>query len=380
MRLSSQKLNWSEIRGLSVLGGGLQNGRWGHVIRWRRVPSCRTPNRKSESNNIPAEPARCAKPGCGLPLGPARAGCVSPAAVRHARPAGWSVTVLTVAWPVSAAFWLYLYHSPAGRESFQVCGGGGLGDGKLRRDAVVRLDLDEGQLACAALAEGGGGAVGGEHVGVAVTAEARDGRVRVVPGAGGKLGDPRAHRLIDGQAGQAGTPVVEDPHEVAVVQAAGCRVAGIQPHRLTPGDLDGLAVRADIQLAVEPGPRLVGDQLQTEAPGGGGAEPFVRFEPDRMARAVRGPEAVDGCREDFDLPGRRGERVALRVGAEVRERHLRLAGHRQFEAVACPELVKTRYRPAALNQVAPPLFIQAAQPVHRGAARGEVLARAQPVR
>src|SRR6266851_6660403 len=88
----------------------------------------------------------------------------------------------------------------AGRESFQVCGGGRLGDGKLRRDAVVRLDLDEGQPACAALAEGGGGAVGGEHVGVAVTAEARDGRVRVVPGAGGKLGDPRAHRLIDGQA------------------------------------------------------------------------------------------------------------------------------------------------------------------------------------
>ncbi len=81
-----------------------------------------------------------------------------------------------------------------------MCGGGRLGDGKLRRDAVVRLDLDEGQLACAALAEGGGGAVGGEHVGVAVTAEARDGRVRVVPGAGGKLGDPRAHRLIDGQA------------------------------------------------------------------------------------------------------------------------------------------------------------------------------------
>src|SRR5215469_4239538 len=80
-------------------------------------------------------------------------------------------------------------HSPAGRESFQVCGGGGLGDGKLRRDAVVRLDLDEGQLARAALAEGGGGAVSGEHVGVAVTAKARIGRVRVVPGAGGKLGD-----------------------------------------------------------------------------------------------------------------------------------------------------------------------------------------------
>ena len=71
-----------------------------------------------------------------------------------------------------------------------------------------------------------------------------------------------------------------------------------------------------------------------------------------MARAVRVPEAVDGCREDFDLPGRRGERVAIRVGAEISERHLRLAGHRQFKAVACPELVKTRHDLAAVSQVA----------------------------
>ncbi len=113
-----------------------------------------------------------------------------------------------------------------------------------------------------------------------MTAEARDGRVRVVPGAGGKLGDPRAHRLIDGQAGQAGAPVVEDPHEVAVVQAAGCRVAGIQPHRLTPGDLDRLAVRADIQLAVEPGPRLVVMMMADSAFAALGA---IRTAPDRNA-------------------------------------------------------------------------------------------------
>jgi hypothetical protein len=99
-----------------------------------------------------------------------------------------------------------------------------------------------------------------------------------------------------------------------------------------------------------------------------------------MARAVRVPEAVDGRREDFDLPGWRGERVALRVGTEISERHLRLAGHRQFETIACPEFVKTRYRPPRLSQFAPPLFIQVAQPVHRGAALGEFLAHAEPFR
>src|SRR3984957_7464888 len=151
-------------------------------------------------------------------------------------------------------------------------------------------------------------------------------------------------------------------------------------HRLTPGDLDRLAVRADVQLAVQPGPRLVGDQLQGKAPGGGGAEPLVRLQPDRVARAVRVPEAVDGRGEDLDLAGRRGERVTFRVGAEIGERHLRLAGYRQLEAVARPELGKARYLPSPLRQVVPPLLIHGAQPLHRGAALGEVRARAEPVR
>src|SRR5262249_7860634 len=60
--------------------------------------------------------------------------------------------------------------------------------------------------------------------------------------------------------------VVEDPYEVPVAQPASRRVGGVHPHRFPPGDLDRLAMRADVQLAVQPGPRLVGDQLQTEAP------------------------------------------------------------------------------------------------------------------
>src|SRR5215469_1955917 len=135
----------------------------------------------------------------------------------------------------------------------------------------------------------------------------RVGRVRVVPGTGGQLDDPGTHRVIHSQPGQAGTPVVEDPDELPIAQVPGDRVGRVHPRRLAPGDLDRLAVRTDIELAVQPRPRLVGDQLQAEAPRGGRAEPLVRLTPDRVARTIRVPVSVDGRREDLNLPGRRGE-------------------------------------------------------------------------
>ena len=83
-----------------------------------------------------------------------------------------------------------------------------------------------------------------------MSAKPRVGWIRVVPGPGGQLDDPGTHRVVHGKPGQACAPVVEDPHEVTVVQPAYLRVGRVHPRRLTPGDLDRLAVRADIQLAV----------------------------------------------------------------------------------------------------------------------------------
>src|SRR6516164_11110242 len=128
-------------------------------------------------------------------------------------------------------------------------------------------------------------------------------------------------------------------------------------------------MRANIQLAVQSRPRLIGDQLQAGAPRGHRAEPLVRLKPDRVSRAVRVPVSIDGRGEDLNLPGRRGERMLLRVNTELGERHLRLAGHRQLDAVAGPELVKTRNRsPAPRSERIPPLPIQVPQPLHRGTA------------
>src|SRR5215471_5113254 len=111
--------------------------------------------------------------------------------------------------------------TPGSLKARTSSGRGRAGDRNLRRRLPVRLNLDERQLPCAPLAEGRGRKIGGEHVRIPVTAEPRVGRVWVVLGPGGQLGDPGSHCVIHRKPGQARPPVVEDPHEVTVTQPAG---------------------------------------------------------------------------------------------------------------------------------------------------------------
>ena len=77
---------------------------------------------------------------------------------------------------------------------------------------------------------------------------------RVEPRAGRQLHDRRAHVVGDDGAGQAGAPVVEHPHDVAVGDAARRGVVGVDADRLAARDLGRLAVRAGVELAVQPAP------------------------------------------------------------------------------------------------------------------------------
>ena len=68
------------------------------------------------------------------------------------------------------------------------------------------------------------------------------------------------------------------------------RVSGVEADGFAAGDLLRLAVGAEVELAVQPGRRLVGDQRQRVAR----VRRFGRGQPGRMARAIVVAEACDG--------------------------------------------------------------------------------------
>jgi hypothetical protein len=68
--------------------------------------------------------------------------------------------------------------------------------------------------------------------------------------------------LGEGDTGQAAAAVIEDAHTRAVGDAPGGRVTRVHRGRLPSAYLSFLAVRADVELAVETAPGLVGHQLE----------------------------------------------------------------------------------------------------------------------
>src|SRR6266496_3384691 len=123
-------------------------------------------------------------------------------------------------------------------------------DGRHR--AGEALDLDEGELAGAALREAGSAGVARQHVRVAVDAERLfGGRIfGVVPGAGRELDDARAQCLAQHRPGQARPALVVESHDFAVVDAASRGVLRMNAHRLAPVDLRGKVGGAEVELAV----------------------------------------------------------------------------------------------------------------------------------
>ena len=126
--------------------------------------------------------------------------------------------------------------------------------------------------------------------------------------------------------------------------AASC---GMDAHRLAAVDLRREAGRAEIELAVQPGRRLVGDQLQRKARGGGESAPSTGGSQVGMAGAIGIAETGDRLRGDLDPAARRRQRRGLGVAAEARGRcrHPRAAVGKTKLAV----LPRTRRRSGALT-------------------------------
>ena len=123
---------------------------------------------------------------------------------------------------------------------------------------------------------------------------------RIVPGAGRDLHDAGPQRLAQQRAGEAAAALVVELHDVAVLDVARRGVLRMQAHRLATIDLRGEAGGAEIQLAVQPGRRLVGDQLQWEAGGGRRSSAFGRRQPGRVSRTIVVAEFGNRCGADLD--------------------------------------------------------------------------------
>src|SRR5690606_18676168 len=113
---------------------------------------------------------------------------------------------------------------------------------------------------------------------------------------------------------------VPDPHDVAIVDPAGGGVVGMEPSRFAIGDARVAAGPAVVPLGVEPGPGLVGDEV--ELAGSGNPQPLRRRQPGRMRRAAlrlggRGGRAGGGPRRAgaaAAAPGAGGRRGAVGGG------------------------------------------------------------------
>ncbi len=132
---------------------------------------------------------------------------------------------------------------------------------------------------------------------------------------------------------------------------------------------------------MQAGPRLVRDEVQREPLRAWPAQPLVGLEPARVAGAVVVAETVDVGGEDLDPPARGGERVALRVVAEIGEQRKPVLGAHPHEPTT-PELVERRrlHVRRVREHEATPLLVQMLDPLLRGAALGEPLTESQSMR
>src|SRR6202030_2293180 len=98
-----------------------------------------------------------------------------------------------------------------------------------------------------------------------------------------ELDDAGAQGLAQHRAGEACSAVVVEAHDVAVADAARRGVLRMDADRLAAVDLRFETGRAEIQLTVKTGRRLIGDQLQREAR----IRALRGRQPGRMSRAIR---------------------------------------------------------------------------------------------
>ena len=204
--------------------------------------------------------------------------------------------------------------------------------------------------------------------------------VRVVPGAGRKLHHAGTQLIAEHRAGEAGAAIVEQTHDVAVAMPRAAASRGWMRDRLAPANLRGLAGRAEIELAVQPRRRLVGDKLQREARRGWRSGAF------NAAAARRDGRGNRHSRNRRSLPTQsrscRSASAAAPPSGRARNARTMPPSQGRIGRISSPSSQNASKSGASMpraSQRAPGRLVEVAQPLARRAALGERLRKAQPL-
>src|SRR5215469_2600823 len=244
-----------------------------------------------------------------------------------------------------------------------------------RQWAVEALDLHRRELPDAALRQFRGAGVARQDIGVAMhTERVVGGRILgVVPSAGRELDDTGTRRLAQYGAGQARAAIVVEAHGVAITNAARRRILRMDAHRLAVFDLRLLARHAEIQLTVQAGGRLIGNQLQRKTSVWG----VEARQPSRVSRTVRVTEPRNLRGADLDLAARRRQRRDGGIPAECPHGAALPGLGRQHNFARLPEFIEIGGHHTTLQQGSAGWLVKVAQPLAHRAAFGERLGDAE---
>ena len=185
---------------------------------------------------------------------------------------------------------------------------------------------------------------------------------RIEPSPGGKLRHAGPHVVADHGDGQGFAPVVEQAHQIAVLDAPRLGLGRGQEHRLPSVDLGGAAGADEIELRMQLMLRLVGNQMQRPFARRLAAQPFRRFAPYGMARAIVVSEAGDFLAEDLELAGRRRQGIGFRIGAIGFVDHMRRFRRVQFQNALFPEGIEIGHAVGERPGPVAGLIVQMTQP------------------
>jgi len=164
-----------------------------------------------------------------------------------------------------------------------------------RKGTIPPLDLHETLLPAASLCEFGRALIECQDVGISMHAHrpGLSGIQRIVPRAGRELHDALANVAADDGACHTAAAVVVHAYDITVRDSTGRGIVGMHADRFPPLDLGRLTELADVQLAVQPGLWIVGDQNERKPPGELRSQPLRGIEPRRMSGTVRIAERLD---------------------------------------------------------------------------------------